>query len=103
MAKGYWIVHEDIHDMETFKTYMAKNGAAIAAFGGRFVIRGGDFTVAEGATRGRHAVVEFPTYQAAIDCYNSADYQDASESRKVSSECDFLIFEGYDGPQPGDS
>ncbi len=103
MAKGYWVVHEDIHDMETFKSYMAANAKPIAAFGGRFVIRGGAFTVAEGATRKRHAVVEFPSYQAALDCYHSTDYQAASESRRASSECDFLIFEGYDGPQPGDT
>ena len=103
MAKGYWVVHEDIHDMETFKTYMAANAGPIAAFGGRFLIRGGAFTTAEGATRSRHAVLEFPSYQAALDCYHSADYQTASESRRAASDCDFLIFEGYDGPQPGDT
>src|SRR5712692_7499368 len=39
--KGYWIAHGDLTDPEGYKAYVAANAAAIAAFGGRFLVRGG--------------------------------------------------------------
>lgn len=102
MAKGYWIVRVDVSDPETYKKYVAGNAEPIARFGGRFVVRGGEHEAAEGVARSRNVVVEFPSYQAARDCYHSASYQEASKFRWASSSAEFLIIEGYDGPQPGD-
>ncbi len=49
----------------------------------------------------RNVVVEFPTYQSAVDCYHSPEYQRAMLLRKPVSTGDLLIIEGYEGPQPG--
>jgi uncharacterized protein (DUF1330 family) len=98
-CKGYWIGHVDIHDPEGYKPYQAANGAAFSKFGGRFLVRGGTREVVEGKVRGRTVVLEFPSYQAALACYRSPEYQAAAALRKGKAELDLFIIEGYDGPQ----
>ncbi len=100
MAKGYWIAHVDVDDPEAYKTYVAANAQPLHRFGARFLVRGGPFQNPEGTCRARNVVIEFPSYQAAVDCYNSPDYQDAVRLRQPVSKADVLIIEGYDGPQP---
>ena len=102
MAKGYWIGRVDVHDLEKYKKYVEANAGPISKFGGRFLVRGGEHEVPEGSTRSRNIVLEFPSYQAALDCYNSPEYQHAITLRAPVSDGDIVIIEGYDGPQPGD-
>lgn len=100
MQKGYWIVRVDVTDQEQFKTYAAANTEALKKYGARFLVRAGQFTVPEGTTRARNTVVEFPSYQSALDCWNSPEYQAAMKLRLSASTFDLVIIEGYDGPQP---
>jgi uncharacterized protein (DUF1330 family) len=44
--------------------------------------------------------LEFPSYQAALDCYNSPEYRAAVALRTPHSTADIMVIEGYDGPQP---
>lgn len=97
--KGYWIGHVDVADPEGYKAYMTADMAAFGKFGGRFLVRGGTREVVEGKVRARTVVLEFPSYQAARDCYRSPDYQAAAALRKGKAEADLIIVEGYDGPQ----
>lgn len=97
MAKGYWIGRVDVHDLEEYKKYIAANGVAFEKFGARFLIRGGEFEVREGEARSRNVVIEFPSYQAAKDCYDSPEYQAAMAFRLPVSEGDVVIIEGYEG------
>lgn len=100
MPKGYWIARVDVHNPDAYKNYVAANGVAFAKFGGRFLVRGGQFEVVSGAARQRNVVIEFPSYQAALDCWNSAEYQDARAKQEGGAEGDILVIEGYDGVQP---
>lgn len=102
MPKGYWIAHVDVEDPEAYKDYVAANAAPIAEYGGRFLVRAGQFEATHGEQRTRHIVVEFPSYQAALECYNSPGYQAALAIRNSASQSESLIIEGYDGPQPGE-
>ena len=97
--KGYWIGHVDITDPEGYKPYMAANAMPFGRYGGRFLVRGGTREVVEGRVRGRTVLLEFPSYQAALDCYRSDGYQAAAALRKGKAELDLVIIEGYDGPQ----
>ncbi len=101
MPKGYWVARVDVHDAESYKDYVASNGVAFAKFGGRFLVRGGPFEIPLGSARSRNVVIEFPTYQAALDCWHSPEYQAARAKQKGGAEVDLVIIEGYDGPQPG--
>ena len=100
MAKGYWIVRVDIADAERYKAYVAANAPPLAKFGARFLVRAGRFENVEGASRARNAVIEFPSYQAALDCWHSPEYQEVLKLRLPVSTADLVIIEGYDGAQP---
>jgi uncharacterized protein (DUF1330 family) len=100
MAKGYWIVRVDVQDPESYKEYVAANAVAFAKFGGRFLVRGGDFKIAEGQARARNVVLEFPSYQAALECWDSPEYRAAKAKRDGHAEADILVIDGYEGPQP---
>jgi uncharacterized protein (DUF1330 family) len=96
--KGFWIGHVDITDPEGYKAYMAANARPFGMFGGRFLVRGGTREVVEGQVRGRTVVLEFPSFEAALGCYRSAEYQAAKRLRDGKGELDLIIVEGYDGP-----
>ncbi len=100
MPKGYWIGRLDVSDMEAFKAYQAANASPLKQYGAKFLTRGGKCENVEGATRSRNVIVEFPSYEAAVACYYSPAYQKAVAIRKPASSCDFVLVEGYDGPQP---
>jgi uncharacterized protein (DUF1330 family) len=100
MSKGYWIVRIDVSDKAKYDAYKADNSEAFAKYGARFLVRGGTFENPEGRSRSRNVVIEFPAYQAAVDCYRSPEYQRAKARRAGAAEFDLIIVEGYDGPQP---
>jgi uncharacterized protein (DUF1330 family) len=94
MSKGYWIVRADVSDMEKFKEYAARTPAAIEKFGGKFIARAGKFEVVEGGTRSRNTLIEFPSYDSALACWDSPEYQEAKTYRIGGAELDIVILEG---------
>ncbi|MCC2104407.1 MAG: DUF1330 domain-containing protein [Hyphomicrobiales bacterium] len=101
MAKGYWIGHVDVADPEAYKAYVQANAIAFAKYGAKFLVRGGKSEGPEGRLRSRHVVLEFDSYEKAVACYHSPEYQAAIKLRTPVSTGDIVIVEGYDGPQPG--
>jgi uncharacterized protein (DUF1330 family) len=98
-AKGYWIAHADVTNPEGYKAYMTADMAPFGKFGGRFLVRGGAREVLEGRVRGRTVVLEFPSYDAALACYRSPDYQAAKKLRDGNANFDLIVVEGYGGPK----
>ena len=98
MTKAYWIAHVTVTDPAAYDTYRAANAAPFARFGAKFLVRAGTQTVVEGQMRPRTVVLEFPSLQAATDCYNAPDYRAAMALRIGASEADICIIEGYDAP-----
>jgi uncharacterized protein (DUF1330 family) len=97
MAKGYWVAHVDVRDPAAYEAYKAANAAPFAKYGARFLIRGAPQTLVEGAARARTVVIEFPSLQAATECYHSPEYQAAKALRDPIATGDCLIVEGYEG------
>jgi uncharacterized protein (DUF1330 family) len=95
--KGYWIVHLDVSDPEGYKPYIAANQKAFGMFGARYLVRAGRGEVMEGRQRSRTVVLEFPSYEAALACYHSPEYQAAKALRQGKAEADLVVIEGYDG------
>ena len=100
MPKGYWIVRVDIADPEKYKAYIAANAEPLKKYRARFLVRAGRFENPEGTSRSRNAVIEFPSYKAALDCWHSPEYQKILRLRQPVSTIDLIIIEGYEGPQP---
>lgn len=96
MPKGYGIARVDVHDAEVYKQYVAANAAPLKAHGAKFLVRGGAFENPDGSSRTRNVVIEFPSYQAALDCWHSPGYQAALKIRQPVSTGDVVIVEGYD-------
>ena len=65
------------------------------------IARGGNVEPKEGKPRSRVVVIEFPSYRAALDCYQSPEYVAAMMEREGRSIMDLAITDGYEGPQPG--
>lgn len=94
MKKGYWMAMVDVADPEMYKAYIAANAAAFEKYGAKFLVRGGRHADPEGPTGDRLVIIEFESYETAIACYNSPEYQDALKIRRDHSSARFAIVEG---------
>ncbi len=94
MAKGYWIVHVTVNDPENYPKYIAADAKAFEKFDANFLVRGGKYDAVEGPARERHVVIEFESYEVALACYNSPEYQAAAKLRQAYADSEVLIVEG---------
>ena len=95
--KAYCIVYEVLHDHGMFDEYRKQVMPAIEAYGGKFLVRGGKFTVLEGEMPfERIAVLEFPSRKAAEDWYHSPGYQKILPLRLNATRCQFIVADGVD-------
>jgi uncharacterized protein (DUF1330 family) len=93
MPGALWIAHVHVTDAEAYGKYAALATGAIAAHGGKFLVRGGRYEQLEGRDRARNVVARFPSLQAAHDCYYSEAYQHALSFARGASERDLMIVE----------
>ncbi len=92
---AYVIVETDIHDPEQYERYKAASPGAVAAGGGRFVVRGGETAVLEGDWRPtRLVVLEFEDLEAAKRWYASERYQEAKKLRAGAARLNMVAVEG---------
>ena len=76
--KAYWVcIYEKINSTEKLKEYAVKAKLAVEKFSGKFLVRGGKNRTNDGIDSPRTIVVEFPNYNTALECYDSAEYQEA--------------------------
>lgn len=94
MTKAYWIARVDVRDSERYKDYITTAKPAFERYGAKFLARGGAFTELEGSSRARNVVIEFPSMQAATDCYNSPEYQAAARIRQEAADAEMIVVEG---------
>lgn len=92
--KGYWISRQDVYDQTPIKKYIDGAAAAFDKYGAVFLVRGGPQQAMEGQARARNVLIEFPTVQHALDCFNSDTYQSASAHRRAGSVGEIVIVEG---------
>jgi uncharacterized protein (DUF1330 family) len=92
---AYVIVETDVHDPEQYERYKAASPGAVAAGGGRFVVRGGEMAVLEGDWQPKRLVVlEFEDLDAAKRWYESPEYQDAKRLREGAANLNMVAVEG---------
>lgn len=96
MKKGYWVVKANVIDGDKQGAYGKLAEEVIAKFNGIFLVRGGEQITKEGTEFMRNVVVEFPSYEIALQAYESDDYQQALAVLDGGAERAFAIVEGYE-------
>jgi uncharacterized protein (DUF1330 family) len=92
---AYVIVETDIHDPEQYEQYKAASPGAVAAGGGRFVVRGGELAVLEGDWNpSRLVVLEFEDLDAAKEWYASDQYQEVMKLRAGAARLNMVAVQG---------
>ncbi|MGY3438272.1 MULTISPECIES: DUF1330 domain-containing protein [unclassified Marinovum] len=94
MPKGYIIAHITVTDPEPYKEYVVRDTPILLGLGGKFIVRGGPSETAEGVSKDRHVVIEFPSYEAALAAYNDPEYQEVAAIRRANADSDIIIVEG---------
>ena len=72
---GYWIARGTIKDPVAYAEYARLWTPIGERFEARFIASGGQHRTLEGAGHTRVAIIEFPTYEQALACYDDPDYQ----------------------------
>lgn len=95
MPKGYIVVaYRSIKDKDKWAAYAKLAGPAVAAAGGRFIVRGMPAQVHEKGVNERVVVVEFDSVQRAMAAHDTPGYQEALRALGDGAERDFRIVEG---------
>lgn len=97
---AYIIVDMQISNMEQYKQYMADAPAAVAAFGGEYLVRGGRFETLEGSWQpARLAMLRFPSFDQAKAFYDSEQYRQARAKRAGATDFfNLVLVEGVSAP-----
>jgi len=90
---GIWIVHVDVTDPDRYAEYIEGSTKVAAKYGGDFIARGGRYQQMEGKEYSRNVVVRYPTYEQAVEAYESDEYQAIVDIAKESSERALTILE----------
>lgn len=80
---AYWLSRCIINDPVEYKKYTDRVPGIIQKHGGKVLARGGRYQVNEGPdTFKRYVVIEFPTLEAGVNCFQSPEYVEAAAFRR---------------------
>lgn len=96
MAKGYVVARVTVEDSDAYARYASLARIAMDKFGARILARGGRFAELEGPARPRNVILEFSSYAAAVDYWNSPEYQEARTHRLGAADIELCVVEGVD-------
>ncbi|MFN5133172.1 MAG: DUF1330 domain-containing protein [Candidatus Fonsibacter sp.] len=92
---GYAIFNINITNPESYKEYIEKVVKVTEKFGGKYIVRGGTTTKIEGSfPHPRTVVIQFPSYQKALEWYNSGEYKPIRKIRFKNAMSIGTIIEG---------
>ncbi len=96
-AKGYLVVESKVSDPVAYENYKTLAQAAIAHYGGRYLVRGGKAEVLEGPWTApkRLVIVEFDSVELAKQFYDSPEYRAAREARAGAADMNMIVVEGF--------
>ena len=96
MKKGYWIsLYTKVNDQENLKSYAKTVTPIIKSYGGVPLVRGGKNQTFDGDNFTRIVIWEFPSYEKALECHNSNEYQAGWAIAKNCTSRHMQIVEGF--------
>jgi uncharacterized protein (DUF1330 family) len=96
---AYWVARARINDPVAYRKYTDRVPEIIARFGGKVLARGGRYRIMEGPGKfHRFVVIEFPSLEKGVACFDSPEYQDAAAFRRRNGagEVETVMVEGGD-------
>jgi uncharacterized protein (DUF1330 family) len=96
MPKAYWVTtYRSIKNPDAMAAYAKLAGPAVAASGGKFIIRGMPVEAWESGLKQRTVVVEFPDLKTALAAHGTPGYQEALRALGTGNvERDMRVVEG---------
>jgi uncharacterized protein (DUF1330 family) len=92
---GYWIIRgSEVKDQESFEEYARLWGPIAERYEAKFIAGGNGHETREGEGTPRILIVEFPSYEQAIACYDDPEYQATLEFAHKAYDRDFVIVNG---------
>ncbi len=92
---AYVIVDVKIKDPVAYENYKKMTPGSLAAYGGRFVVRGGKTDVLEGPWQpGRIVVLEFDSAERARAWWDSEEYREARSLRQRVADTNMILVDG---------
>tara|TARA_B100001063_G_scaffold192794_1_gene184079 strand:+ start:203 stop:490 length:288 start_codon:yes stop_codon:yes gene_type:complete len=92
---GFAIFNIEIKKAEEYKEYVEKVRPIAEKFGGEYIVRGGETTIVEGNwTYPRTVIIKFPSYEKALEWYNSKEYQPVKQIRLHNAVSNGIIIKG---------
>jgi uncharacterized protein (DUF1330 family) len=95
---AYVIVDVEVTDPDQYESYKKLTPDSLVAYGGKFIVRGGQVETLEGDWKtGRIVILEFPSYDSARRWYDSDDYIQARAVRKDAARARIIVADGFPG------
>ena len=92
---GYAIFQIEVTNPEEYENYKVQASGIVAKYGGEYLVRGGDYQCVEGEWKlPRTVVVKFPSYEKALEFYNSEEYKPVRQIRLDNSVGNVIIIKG---------
>ncbi|HEX8151021.1 MAG TPA: DUF1330 domain-containing protein [Pyrinomonadaceae bacterium] len=92
---AYVVVEVEVRDKEMYENYKRMVPPTLAAYGGRFVVRGGEVETLEGDwSPGRVVIVEFPSVERAKAWWGSEEYAEAKALRQATARSRMIVVAG---------
>ena len=92
---GFVIANIDVKDSEAYKEYVGKVVPIVKKFGGEYIVRAGEYKVMEGEWKNpRTVVIKFPSYEKALEWYDSEEYKPIKPIRLKNSVGNMIIIKG---------
>jgi uncharacterized protein (DUF1330 family) len=95
---AYWVARSKINDPVQYKKYTDLVPAILKKYSGTVLARGGRYQIMEGPeTFHRFIVIEFPTLEHGVACFQSPEYREAASFRRSGAGIvELVIVEGGD-------
>ena len=95
---AFVIVDIEVLDVSGYETYKALAPATIAAYGGRYRVRGGVSETLEGDwSPERLVILEFDSIEQARAWHQAAEYQEIHRMRRRYARSSMVVIEGMPG------
>ena len=92
---GFAIFNIEIKRPKEYKEYVEKVKPIAERYGGEYIVRGGESTIVEGSwAYPRTVVIKFPSYEKALEWYNSMEYKPIKQIRLDNSVANGIIIKG---------